>query len=49
MDTTRLDFLDPFSLFEDPYDQATLQVFLLRNGDWTNAVHKALSRDTTRR
>ncbi len=38
----------PFSLFEDPSDPATLQVFLLRNGDWTDAVHKALSRDTTR-
>ena len=38
----------PFSLFEDPYDPATLQVFLLKNGDWTDALHKALLRDTTR-
>ncbi|KAL3816921.1 hypothetical protein ACHAXA_009116 [Cyclostephanos tholiformis] len=38
----------PFSLFEDPHDPSTLQVFLLKNGDWTNAVHKSLSRDTTR-
>jgi hypothetical protein len=38
----------PFSLFEDPSNPATLQVFLLRNGNWTDAVHKALSRDTAR-
>ncbi|KAL3778271.1 hypothetical protein ACHAW5_000509 [Stephanodiscus triporus] len=38
----------PFSLFEDPHDPSTLQVFLLKKGDWTSAVHKALSRDTTR-
>ncbi|KAL3806640.1 hypothetical protein ACHAXA_001896 [Cyclostephanos tholiformis] len=38
----------PFSLFEDPHDPSMLQVFLLNSGDWTNAVHKALLRDTTR-
>ncbi|KAL3776570.1 hypothetical protein ACHAW5_000334 [Stephanodiscus triporus] len=37
-----------FSLFVDPHDPSMLQVFLLKNGDWTNAIHKALSRDTTR-
>lgn len=38
----------PFSLFEDPCDPSTQQVFLMRNGDWTEAVHDALARDTTR-
>jgi len=37
-----------FSLFEDPYDSSARQMFLLKNGDWTNAVHAALSRDTSR-
>jgi hypothetical protein len=37
-----------FSLFEDPSDSSIRQMFLLKNGDWTDAVHKALSRDTTR-
>jgi hypothetical protein len=34
------------ALFEDPHDPSTLQVFLPRNGDWTNAVHKSLPRDS---
>ena len=38
----------PFSLFGDPHDPSMMQVFLLKNGDWTNAVHKSLSRDTVR-
>ncbi|KAL7529886.1 hypothetical protein ACHAXR_003208, partial [Thalassiosira sp. AJA248-18] len=38
----------PFSLFEDPSDPSTQQMFLMKSGNWTNAVHKALSRDTTR-
>ncbi|KAL7529340.1 hypothetical protein ACHAXR_006228, partial [Thalassiosira sp. AJA248-18] len=38
----------PFSLFEDPNDPAVQQIFLMKNGDWTEAVHMALSRDTTR-
>lgn len=37
-----------FSLFEDPTDSSIRQMFLFKNGDWTNAVHTALSRDTTR-
>ena len=38
----------PFSLFKDPSDPSTQQMFLLKCGNWTNAVHTALSRDTTR-
>lgn len=38
----------PFSLFEDPEDPSTQQMFLMKSGDWTSSVHKALSRDTTR-
>jgi len=38
----------PFSLFEDPSDPSIQQMFLMKNGDWTSAVHMALSRDTTR-
>ena len=38
----------PFSLFEDPSDPCTQQMFLMKAGDWTNAVHASLSRDTTR-
>jgi len=39
----------PFSLFEDPTDPTKLQIFLLRNGNWTNSVHKSLAeRDTQR-
>ncbi|KAL7535065.1 hypothetical protein ACHAXR_006247 [Thalassiosira sp. AJA248-18] len=37
-----------FSLFEDPSDPSIQQMFLMKNGDWTNTVHAALSRDTTR-
>ena len=37
-----------FSLFEDPYDKSSRQMFLLKNGNWTNAVHAALTRDTSR-
>jgi len=41
----------PFSLFEDPHDPSIQQMFLLKNGDWTNAVHAALEdrRSATRR
>jgi len=38
----------PFSLFEDPSDPSIQQMFLLKCGDWTNAVHATLARDTTR-
>jgi len=38
----------PFSLFEDPADPSTQQMFLMKSGDWTSSVHKALCRDTTR-
>jgi len=38
----------PFSLFQDPKDPCTQQMFLMKAGDWTRAVHAALSRDTTR-
>lgn len=38
----------PFSLFEDPRDPSCQQMFLMKCGDWTGAVHTALSRDTTR-
>ncbi len=37
-----------FSLFEDPSDPSIQQMFLMKNGDWTESVHRALSRDTTR-
>jgi hypothetical protein len=37
-----------FSLFDDPNDSSTRQMFLLKAGDWTNAVHAALSQDTSR-
>jgi NAD(P)H-flavin reductase len=37
-----------FSLFEDPHNPSTRQMFLQKSGDWTNAVHAALSRDTVR-
>jgi len=38
----------PFSLFEDPHDANVRQMFLMKSGDWTDAVHSSLSRDTTR-
>ncbi|KAL7525609.1 hypothetical protein ACHAXR_002213, partial [Thalassiosira sp. AJA248-18] len=38
----------PFSLFEDPSDPKTVQMFLMKSGNWTNAVHRSLSRDTQR-
>ncbi|KAL7551951.1 hypothetical protein ACHAWF_015164, partial [Thalassiosira exigua] len=38
----------PFSLFEDPSDPRVQQMFLMKAGDWTKAVHSTLSRDTTR-
>ena len=38
----------PFSLFEDPDDPYAQQMFLMKAGDWTNSVHAALQRDTTR-
>ncbi|KAL7555274.1 hypothetical protein ACHAWF_019016 [Thalassiosira exigua] len=38
----------PFSLFVDPSDPSMRQVFLMKAGDWTGAVHDALARDTTR-
>ena len=38
----------PFSLFEDPKDPSVQQMFLMKTGDWTEAVHLTLSRDTTR-
>eukprot|EP01083_Nonionella_stella_P260336 887786_1 len=37
-----------FSLFEDPSNPSIQQMFLLKNGDWTKAVHAALARETTR-
>jgi len=37
-----------FSLFSDPSDPSMQQMFLLKAGDWTDAVHAALARDTTR-
>uniref|UniRef100_A0A7S4NI13 Ferric reductase NAD binding domain-containing protein n=1 Tax=Odontella aurita TaxID=265563 RepID=A0A7S4NI13_9STRA len=37
-----------FSLFEDPSDPSKRQMFMLKTGDWTTAVHKALQRDTVR-
>ena len=38
----------PFSLFEDPNDPSVQEMFLMKSGDWTKAVHSALARDTTR-
>mmetsp|Transcript_17210 Transcript_17210/g.32305 ORF Transcript_17210/g.32305 Transcript_17210/m.32305 type:complete len:338 (+) Transcript_17210:752-1765(+) len=38
----------PFSLFEDLHDANVRQMFLMKSGDWTEAVHSSLSRDTTR-
>eukprot|EP00581_Thalassiosira_minuscula_P016601 CAMPEP_0183722588 /NCGR_PEP_ID=MMETSP0737-20130205/14497_1 /TAXON_ID=385413 /ORGANISM="Thalassiosira miniscula, Strain CCMP1093" /LENGTH=885 /DNA_ID=CAMNT_0025952781 /DNA_START=891 /DNA_END=3548 /DNA_ORIENTATION=+ len=38
----------PFSLFEDPSDPSIQQMFMMKAGDWTTAVHRSLSRDTTR-
>lgn len=38
----------PFSLFEDPDDPSIQQVFFMKEGDWTRAVHTALTRDTQR-
>jgi len=37
-----------FSLFEHPDDERRRQVFMLRTGDWTEQVHRALQRDTVR-
>jgi predicted ferric reductase len=37
-----------FSLFENPRDPNERQVFMLNCGDWTNAVHDALQRNTVR-
>ena len=34
----------PFSLFEDPNNHQTQQMFLMKAGDWTGAVHTALTR-----
>lgn len=38
----------PFSLFDDPANPKIQQMFLMKSGDWTKAVHSALARDTTR-
>ncbi|KAL7465445.1 hypothetical protein ACHAXS_005802 [Conticribra weissflogii] len=38
----------PYSLFEDPSDPRIQQMFLMKVGDWTGDVHKALLRDTKR-
>mmetsp|Transcript_17430 Transcript_17430/g.24892 ORF Transcript_17430/g.24892 Transcript_17430/m.24892 type:complete len:638 (+) Transcript_17430:540-2453(+) len=37
-----------FSLFEDPRNNRKKQVFMLKTGDWTTAVHDALQRKTVR-
>mmetsp|Transcript_23015 Transcript_23015/g.59033 ORF Transcript_23015/g.59033 Transcript_23015/m.59033 type:complete len:687 (-) Transcript_23015:117-2177(-) len=37
-----------FSLFEDPVDPSCRQVFMLKTGDWTAAVHASLQRNTVR-
>lgn len=37
-----------FSLFENPRDPKERQIFILKCGDWTNAVHEALQRNTVR-
>ncbi len=34
----------PYSLFEDPSDPRIQQMFLMKVGDWTGDVHKALLR-----
>lgn len=37
-----------FSLFEDPTEPNKKQMFMLKMGDWTEAVHRALQRNTAR-
>jgi len=37
-----------FSLFEDPTEPNKKQMFMMKTGDWTTTVHKALQRDTVR-
>ena len=37
-----------FSLFEHPTNPDLKQVFMLKTGDWTGAVHKQLERNTVR-
>uniref|UniRef100_A0A7S2A4J8 FAD-binding FR-type domain-containing protein n=1 Tax=Trieres chinensis TaxID=1514140 RepID=A0A7S2A4J8_TRICV len=37
-----------FSLFEHPSNPSKRQVFMLKTGDWTRAVHEALQRNTVR-
>lgn len=37
-----------FSLFEDPTELDKKQMFMMKTGDWTDAVHRALQRNTVR-
>jgi ferric-chelate reductase len=39
----------PFSLFEDPTNPTRQQIFLLRNGNWSNDIHTSLTQRHTQR
>jgi len=38
----------PFSIYDDPCDDQRVNIFIYKTGDWSTAVHRSLTRDTTR-